>query len=83
MTMLSFRISDVEAADVARRAQQLGIDRSELLRDAIHRYLVHLAGEADSLAWESEPLSDAEQALGAISDWGPAEDWSEWSDAAG
>ena len=38
--MISFRVSESEAAEAQRRAQQLGVDRSELLREALHRYLV-------------------------------------------
>jgi hypothetical protein len=28
------------------------------------------------------PMSDGERALAEIADWGPAEDWSDWADAA-
>jgi predicted transcriptional regulator len=82
MTMLSFRVDD----DDARRAQQwagaLGIDRSELLRQALHRHLVRLESEHDAKAWEGEPLTYAETDLARIADWGPAEEWSDWADAA-
>lgn len=40
MTMLSFRVDDDEAAQAQRWADQLGADKSELLRDALHRHLV-------------------------------------------
>ena len=83
MTMLSFRVEDGEAADAQRWAERLGVDRSELLRDALHRHLTRLASEHDADRWLAEPLSDAELSLAAISDWGPAEDWSDWADAAG
>ena len=29
------------------------------------------------------PLNDSETAIAEIADWGPAEDWAEWADAAG
>lgn len=83
MTMLSFRATDEDAAEVRQWAQALGVDRSEILRDALHRHLVVLKGEADAEAWRRQPASDAERSLEAISDWGPAEDWSDWIDAAG
>ncbi|HEX5851556.1 MAG TPA: ribbon-helix-helix domain-containing protein [Solirubrobacteraceae bacterium] len=83
MTMLSFRVSDDEAAEVQHWAEALGVDRSEILRDALHQHLVGLNGERDAAAWERTPATDAEQALAEIADWGPAEDWAEWNDAAG
>jgi hypothetical protein len=83
MTMISFRVSESEAAEAQRRAQQLGVDRSELLRDALHRYLVRLASEDDAKTWDQFPPTSAEQALAEVSDWGPAEDWSDWADATG
>lgn len=83
MTMLSFRVGDAEAAEVQRWAEALGLDRSELLRDALHRHLVRLRSEVDAATWEKAPLSDAEQSLEQIADWGPAEDWADWSSAAG
>lgn len=83
MTMLSFRVDDDEADAAQRWAERLRIDRSELLRDALHRHLVRLRAESDIDSWQQTPLSDDEQALGEIADWGPAEDWSDWADATG
>jgi predicted transcriptional regulator len=83
MTMLSFRVSDHEAAEVQRWAEALGTDRSEILRDALHRHLVGLSGEHDAQVWQRAPLTDVERSLTEISDWGPAEDWVDWDDAAG
>ncbi len=83
MTMLSFRVPESEAADVQRWADALGVDRSEILRDALHRHLVVLKGAADAQRWAQQPASDAERSLHAIADWGPAEDWSDWTDATG
>lgn len=81
MTMLSFRVADEEADAAQRWAATMGIDRSELLRDALHRHLVRLCGEHDAAAWELSPATNAERSLTAIADWGPAEDWSDWGDA--
>jgi predicted transcriptional regulator len=83
MTMLSFRVADTEAAEVQHWAETLGLDRSELLRDALHRHLVRLRSEIDAATWERIPPTDAEQSLGQIADWGPAEDWVDWTDATG
>jgi|SRR6476646_2302700 predicted transcriptional regulator len=83
MTMLSFRVPDDDAAEVQRWAEALGIDRSEILRDALHRHLVVLNGEADAQRWEEQPTTEEERSLEAIADWGPAEDWSDWRDAEG
>jgi len=83
MTMMSFRVDDAEAEDAQRWARQLGIDRSELLREALHRHLVRLATEHDMAAYDEAPISESEMALASSAGWGPAEDWSDWSDAAG
>jgi hypothetical protein len=81
MTMLSFRVDDREAVAAQAWAERLGIDRSELLRDALHRHLLRLASENDAMIWADQPLDAGEQALGEIAEWGPAEDWSDWADA--
>ena len=84
MTMLSFRVDDKDADAVQRWAEALGIDRSELLRDALRRHLDQLASEGDDERWITSPLDDGEQTLVEIADWGPADDWSDWAtDAAG
>lgn len=80
--MLSFRVPDQEAAEVQRWADALGVDRSEILRDALHRHLVALSGESDADAWERAPLDEGERSLADIAEWGPAEDWADWDDAA-
>lgn len=81
MTMISFRIDEEEAQEARLWAERLGIDRSQLLRDALHRYLARLRAETDVEAWLDAPLSSEESGLGEIADWGPAEDWSDWVDA--
>lgn len=82
MTMISFRVDDAEATAAQRWADELGIDKSELLREALHRHLTRLASEYDAETWLNEPLSDDERAIGQIAEWGPAEDWADWADAA-
>ena len=81
MTMLSFRLSQAEAADLERVADALGMDRSELLRDALHRHLTALRAHEDAANWRRNPPTDDELSLVAIADWGPAEDWTDWVDA--
>jgi len=83
MTMLSFRVDEREADEAQRWAAALGIDRSELLREALRHHLDRLASEGDADRWAAAPLDQGEQALEEIADWGPAEDWSDWAvDAA-
>lgn len=82
MTMLSFRVAEGEAAEAQRWAEALGVDRSELLREALHRHLVGLRSENDASIWERSPATDEERSLASVADWGPAEDWSDWGDAA-
>lgn len=83
MTMLSFRVDDEDAADAQRWADRLGVDRSEFLRQALHRHIVRLRSEGDIEAWTVTPLTTDEKTLAELADWGPAEDWSDWSDATG
>ncbi len=83
MTMLSFRVGDHEASEVQRWAEQLGVNRSELLREAVHRHLVKLRGEHDAERWQHAPLTAGEASLAQTAEWGPAEDWSDWSRATG
>jgi hypothetical protein len=81
--MLSFRVADVEADEAQAWAEQLGVDRSELLREALHRHLVALRGELEAEAYDRLPASESEASLAAVADWGPAEDWADWdADAA-
>lgn len=83
MTMISVRLGDTEISDLDAWAIRLGVDRSELLRTAIRRHLVRLAAEGEAVAWSEQPLSAAEASLADVADWGPAEDWKDWADAAG
>jgi Ribbon-helix-helix protein, copG family len=83
MTMLSFRVQRADALEAQEWANRLGLDRSELLREALHQYLVKLKSEQEAEAWDHISAGDLEQSLAKIADWGPAEDWSDWADAAG
>lgn len=82
MTMFSFRIDSEEAEEATRWAKRLGVDRSELLRDALHRYLVRLRAEDEVEAWLRKPTTPEETSLAGIADWGPADDWTDWFDEA-
>lgn len=82
MTMLSFRVDDSDARETQVWAERLGVDRSELLREALRRHLLRLASERDAETWQEHPMTDDERSLTEIAEWGPAEDWSDWADAA-
>lgn len=82
MTMLSFRIEDGEADELRAWADRLGLDRSTLMREALRRHLARLNSQVDAERWVAAPPTAEERALGEIADWGPAEDWSDWADAA-
>jgi Arc/MetJ-type ribon-helix-helix transcriptional regulator len=58
MTMLSFRVDDHDAEEARRWAERLGVDRSELLREALRRHLDRLAAESDADRWDAAPLDD-------------------------
>lgn len=82
MTMLSFRVNDSEAHDVQIWAKKLGVDKSQILREALHRHLIRLGSEVDAGLWVQTPHSTDEMALAEIADWGVAEDWVDWADEA-
>lgn len=82
MTMLSFRVAEEDAEQVCEWAERLGIDRSELLREALRHHLLRLASENDAVTWVAQPLDEGEQSFATIADWGSAEDWSDWANAA-
>lgn len=77
--MVSVRIDDEDIAEADRWADRLGIERSELLREALAGHLARLRAEADIAAYESQPVTAQELALDAVDDWGPAEDWEDWA----
>ena len=80
--MVSFRAEEDDVAAAERWAKVLGVERSELLRDALAAYLTRLAAEDEALAYGREPFTEDEVALDAADDWGPAEDWSDWTGTA-
>lgn len=82
MTMISFRVDDADAAEIEVWARRLEIDRSELVRDALRRHLAELAADHDVQAYAEAPMTDNEKSLAEIAEWGPAEDWADWADAA-
>jgi len=82
MTMLSFRVDESQVREVQSWAEKLGVDRSELLREALRRHLLRLASERDAETWQRRPLTQDELSLDAIENWAPAEDWADWADAA-
>lgn len=80
--MVSFRVDETEVQLLREWTERLGVDRSELLREALRRHLLRLASERDAEIWQARPLDGGERSLTEIADWGPAEDWSGWADAA-
>lgn len=76
--MVSFRVEDEDVAEADRWASRLGVDRSELLRDALAGHLARLAAEIEAAAYDAIPFTGEEVALDAANDWGPAQDWSDW-----
>ena len=83
MATLSFRASDRQVSALRQSAEQMGITQSQLLRDALRRYLIRLRAEHDIEAWNATPLTEEEKIFAEIADWGPIEDWSDWADAKG
>ncbi len=80
--MLSFRVADREAEEAQEWADRLGVDRSQLLRDALHRHLVTLRSQREGDLYDRLPVTESELSLGEIADWGPAEDWADWAESA-
>ena len=80
--MVSFRADDDDVVEADRWAAALGIERSELLREALASHLARLAAGDEAEAYIRQPFSDDEASLDAANDWGPAEDWSDWGDDA-
>jgi len=77
--MVSFRADDEDVAEADRWAERLGVERSELLREALASHLGRLAAEADADAYEAQPFTPDELALDDADEWGPSEDWSDWA----
>ncbi|WP_419944962.1 ribbon-helix-helix domain-containing protein [Candidatus Poriferisodalis sp.] len=79
--MLSFRADEEDVEGIRQWSERLGIERSELMRDALRRQLARLAAVHEAALYEAEPVTEKEMSLAAVADWGPAEDWSDWLDA--
>ncbi len=80
--MVSFRADEEDVTAADRWAARLGVERSELLRDALTSHLARLSSEDEVAAFEAQPFTADEVALDAADDWGPVEDWSDWADWA-
>lgn len=82
MTLLSFRVDPSEAERIREVAASLGVSRSEMIREALRRYLNTVATRPDADIYQVSPLTVEELSLAATERWAPAEDWSDWADAA-
>ena len=63
MATLSFRVSEQQAQALRESTRQMGITQSQLLRDALRRYLIRLRAEHDIAAWNAKPLTEEEKNL--------------------
>jgi hypothetical protein len=61
--MVSFRADDADVIAADHWAQRLGVDRSELLQDALRRHLAELAADHYVAACAEQPLSPEETSL--------------------
>jgi hypothetical protein len=80
--MLSFRVDEAAAAAVDEWSRRLHIDRSELLREALQHHLANLAAAQGVQVYTDHPMTSDETSFAEIADWGPAEDWADWANAA-
>ena len=81
--MISFRVGEDEAAEAQEWADRLGVDRSALLSEALHRHLVTLRSEREGDHFVQLPATESALALSEIAAWGPAENWADWANASG
>ncbi|MGH9024191.1 MAG: ribbon-helix-helix domain-containing protein [Acidimicrobiia bacterium] len=81
-TMVSFRADQADVAQADRWAKRLGVERSEILREALAGHLARLAAADDIASFAAQPFGADEEALDSADDWGPAEDWSDWAEWA-
>ena len=77
--MVSFRAEEADIAAADRWADRLGVERSELMREALAAHLARLAAEGEADLYDARPVAADELALDEVDDWGPAEDWSDWA----
>jgi hypothetical protein len=83
MTKLSFRVAETEAAETEHWAELLGVDKSQLLRDALHGHLARLEAQQHAHVWAADESSLSQTGRLVTAAWGPAEDWSDWDEATG
>ena len=83
MTMLTCRMADTEAARVREAAETLGLSVSQMIREALRRYLNSVGAEHDVEIYGRSPLQPDELSIMSIQSCLPAEDWSDWADASG
>ena len=81
--MMTCRMADTEANRVREAAETLGVSVSEVIREALRRYLSAVGAEHDAEVYERSPLRPDELAITSVQSWLPAEDWSDWADASG
>ncbi len=80
--MLTCRMADAEASRIREAAESLGVSVSEMIREALRRYLNSVGAERDAEIYEMSPLRPDELSFIGAESWGPAEDWSDWADAS-
>ncbi len=81
--MLSFRVEPEVAEKVREMSVYLGVSQSEMISEALRTHINMLAARRDALVYQENPLTPEELAFASVERWTPAEDWSEWADAAG
>ncbi len=77
-TMVSFRVSDEEAAALQREAERSQMSTSELLRAGMRAVLARAAAERDAEIYRRHPVASSELIDPADQVWLPDEDWSAW-----
>ena len=83
MTMLTCRMASNEANRVRDAAETLGLSVSQMIREALRRYLNSVGAQHDAAIYLSSPLRPDELEITSIQSCLPAEDWSDWADAPG
>lgn len=80
--MVTFRADEEDLAAADRWAERQGVERSQLLREALAGHLARLAAQEEARVYDTTPFTADEVALDDADDWAPAEDWSDWADWA-
>ena len=79
--MLTCRMADAEATRVREAAETLGLSVSQMIREALRRYLNSVGAEHDAEIYGRTPLRPDELSITSIQSCLPVEDWSDWADA--